>query len=491
MSKFNRRAVLGAGLGVGAAAALSGCNLIGGKEEEPAPRSSGSGGSSGGSVTIGIVPDPAGASQWYAAQFKSFTEQTGITVKVIEYPSAQIRNALELAYQSGDAPDVVRAQGTAAVQAFDSRGWLADLTEYADQDVIDRLGGADAMNPQTSGLHFGGKLLSLPLVSRKWVNGPLMYNTDIFSKVGLDAPPATWSEFEQFARDITEAGKGDFYGFSPGSDTAGEYKWLQAQASPNSIQRYNLNLITGEAAEADEQNVAAVELYRTLHADKIFEPGWESWEGTRIAQEFAKGKLGMAMVGNWLVGESVKLNPAIEEHIGIADIPVPDSGRAGYFAQAPFQPIWSMSADAKDKDASWELMKFMISDEFQRGYFEEFRSFTAVESAWQQADQTDIEKAQSAVLDNQLAAPDLRLGNEAQYEIITALTAEQAINDADGAPQAITRNQDFRPMAEARDKMREELIDKTIDDLNDKGIKASRDDLVFADWDPMTDWTPA
>ncbi|MGD7706315.1 ABC transporter substrate-binding protein [Propionibacteriaceae bacterium Y2011] len=483
---MKRRTVLGAGLGAGAAAALGGCNLVGSGGGETG---TGSGGS--GSVTIGLVPDPAGASEFYAEQIEGFSQESGISVKIIEYPSDQIRNALELAFPSGDAPDVVRAQGSTVLEAFSSRDWLADLTDRAEADgIIDRLGGAEAMDPQTSGLHVDGKLMSLPLVSRKWANGPLIWNRALFAKAGLDAPPTTWTEFEQFARELTKAGAGDFFGFSPGSETAYETKLLQAQGGPNSIQRYALDLIEGKAAEADPSSVEPVEMFRRMQADKVFQPGWESWSGNRIAQEFAKEKLAMGIVGNWLVNESLSLNPELD--LGVADIPVPDTGRKGYFAKVPFQPIWSMSATAKDPDASWELMKFLVSDGFQRGYFEKFRSFTAVDSAWESGNLTEAEQQLSDVLTNgQKASPDLRLGGEAQLAIITALTAEQAINDADGSPQAITRNQPFQPMAEQRDAMREEALEKIFADLKADGIDASREDLTFPDWDPMTDWTPA
>jgi|GEM_PF-2916869 len=491
--EIKRRSLLTGGLGLGALAGLSGCNLVG-SAPQPTTGGAGSGASGlGGSITVAIVPDPAGASAFYKEQFDKFSAQTGVKVTVIENPADQQLNAVELSFQQGNAPDVYRAQGTAAVQRFAARNWAADLTDLAAADGINDQLGAANMNPKNSGLHFDGKLLSLPLVSGVWSATHVMaWNKELFDKAGLDKAPTTFGEFEDYARQITAAGKGAFYGLAPNGSTAGDSRLLQPSGGPNSITRVaGINLITGKAGGADPSMVEPIEMYRRLQADKIFEPGWESWDATRVSQEFAKGKIAMMLIANWLVQETLNLVPDLP--MEIAPSPVPDSGRKGFTGIGPsFSPIWSMSSESKNPDAAWALMKFLVSDEFQQAYFEKFRSFTAVEKAWTSATLSTQESQMLEVHRTTLKrSPDPSLGTAAQQALIVAISGNADLKLGDVGTAAITRNQPYEAMAKEFDSKLDAFIDKAVKDLNAKGTKVSRDDLTYPDWDPMQDWQPS
>lgn len=485
-----RRSLLTGGLGLGALAGLSGCNLVG-SAPQPSTGNSGSGGV-GGSITVAIVPDPAGASAFYKEQFDKFSATSGVKVTVIENPSDQQLNAVELAFQQGNGPDVYRAQGPAAVRRFAARDWVADLTERAAADKINDQLGAANMDPKVSGLHFNGKLLSLPLVSGVWsATALLVWNKKLFAAAGLDRAPTTYGEFEEYARKITAAGKGQFYGFAPNGATAGDARLLQTGGGPNSIHRMGLNLLTGRSGGADPSQVAAVELFQRLQNDKVLEPGWEAWNATRVSQEFAKGKLGMMIIANWLVQETLNLMPDLE--MQIAPLPVPDSGRKGYLGiGASFSPIWSMSTQTKNPEASWALMKFLVSDDFQRAYFEKFRSFTAVEKAVSSAKlaphETQMMDVHKATLKR---SPDPSLGSPGQQALMTAITGNAKLKLGDVVTRAITRNEDYAAKAKEFDTAMDTFIDTAISDLAAKGTKVSRADLTYANWDPMADWQPS
>src|SRR5690606_22087950 len=129
-----------------------------------------------------------------------------------ENPADQHNTAIELSVQQGNAPDIIRLQGTGFDQ-FYNRGWLADLDEYLTDEVIDRFPDG-TFDSAVSGLYRGGSLYGMPLVWGDWTpTRVLLYNTDLFEAAGYSEPPETWDGFDAAIRQITEDGAGSVFGF--------------------------------------------------------------------------------------------------------------------------------------------------------------------------------------------------------------------------------------------------------------------------------------
>src|SRR5262249_15532480 len=143
--------IVGAGATATAVGGLaSACSLVGSSSDT----------TSAGQVTIkvALVPDPAGASQFYREQFDNFEKQNpGIKVQVIENPTDQQITAVGLAFQQGDGPDVFRAQDAVGFGTLFDKGWVASLDKYVTKDFIARFP-AGTLDPATSGLHRNGQL---------------------------------------------------------------------------------------------------------------------------------------------------------------------------------------------------------------------------------------------------------------------------------------------------------------------------------------------
>lgn len=483
---MSRRSLLGGVATAGVAALTSGCGLFSG----------GSKGSSKDTVRIALIPDPVGASAFYRSQFDTFTKQTGISVEVIENPSAQQLNAVQLMFKQGNGPDIFRAQGAPALDTFSSQGWVADLSAYAEKDkVADRLGAAN-LDPRTSGLHRNGKLLSLPLVAGNWSAANLLFwNKSRLAKVGADKPPVTVSELDQIVRAISAKGKGKYYGlaFSTGFGTpASDVSMLINQAAPSSIWGSSRDLRTGKVAYTDPGVLRSVDFYRTLQADGVIEPGWETWQPTRVFTEFAKGTTAMYFGSCWHLNEIKKLSPDFD--FGVAPAPVPDTGRVGYAGQSiSFSPIWSMSSKAKNPEAAWQLMNFLVSAEFQQAYFETFRSFTAVSSAWKGKSMSAQEKEMAHVLATTIKrTPDPSVvGSAAAHQAMVDFGSNPDFGFGTVVAQAVSRNQPIEGLAVTLQKKVEAFWTKEFAKLNGAGKKVSDADFTFANWDLLKDWSPA
>lgn len=487
--RVSRRTILrsvGAGLAVGATSSLAtACNLVG------SPSSSGGGEKV--TLKVAIVPDPSGASEFYREQFAAFSKKNpGIAVQVIENPTDQQLNAVELMFQQDAAPDVFRCQGPQALDRFHSRGWTTALDSYAGNDLKSRFP-EGSLEPQTSGLHRDGKLHSLPLTSGQWSVGAfLVYNRTLLKEVGASEAPQTIEQLEQFARDLTAKGKGKYYGMAVQGQKAPEINKFQAGAGPYSISDKGIDYRTGKGAFTDRSLVDTVELYRRLQADKVFEPGWESWDGARVFTEFAKEKVAFYVGGGWNVNEIKKLNPQLD--YGVAPLPVRAAGRAGYLGQgSAFAPLWSMSAKSKHPEEAWKLMEFLVSEDFQRAYFSFFRTFTAVESVWREAkDLSGPEKGIITAFDETIRrAPDPGTdGTPGAQKLMAALSAKPELKYADSAVQSITRNEDFLSKATKLTTQLDSFLDAEIKKLSGAGTAVSREDLAYPEWNPLEAWKP-
>jgi ABC-type glycerol-3-phosphate transport system substrate-binding protein len=474
----------GAAAATAAGAVASGCSLVGAND----PSSS-----SGDKVTIkvAIVPDPTGASEFYRQQFDTLEKRNpDIKVEIIENPTAQELTAVELAFQQGNAPDIFRIQDNLFEDVY-AKGWVASLDKYVTAEFTSRFP-AGSLNPATSGLHRDGKLYSLPLVWGPWsFTRTLLVNHTAAKVGGYTGVPATWEELESAATAITRAGGGKTFGFSGLWQAGGLVQMLQTTAGPFSVSS-GVDYRTGKTALTDPSLVNAVELIRRMHNNKVMTPGWETWtDATQLYTPFAKDQLAIFIASPYEIAVIRTLNPDID--MSIAPVPVPASGRGGYSGQtSSFSPLWSMSAQSKNPDKAWKVMDFFASKEFQLAYYNKFATLTAVQSAWQ--DKAAANPDQKAIMDVAAASvrlsPNPILSSDGGKQLMTAIGSNQDLAWAEVALPAILHNQPFAPAATQLNAKLDAFINQEIKDLSAKGVKVSRADITFPDWNPLQAYQP-
>lgn len=260
--------------------------------------------------------------------------------------------------------------------------------------------------------------------------------------------------------------------------------------APASLWLDGVNYQTGRANTSHEGMVESVEFIRRLAADQVIQPGWESWTQQRAFTEFARGSIGMYVGAAWHINEINALNADID--FGVVAFPAPASGRTAYTGLASsFTPIWSMSSESEHPEEAWQLMDFLVSEDFQRAYFEKFRSFTAVESAWREADLSEQEDGIRVAQDESMRrSPSARVNGPGPQALAAAISGNPDIKPGAKVIEAITRNEDFAPKAAQLDAQIEAFIDAQIAEISAGGQDVSWEDLTFSDYDPMTDWTP-
>lgn len=441
-------------------------------------------------VNATLISD-AETEAFYLEQAQLFAQENpDVALELSFYANSQYGNALQLLFQSGDAPDVFRTAGERAT--FYERGWLAPLDECLTDEVMARFP-AGTFDQANSGLYIGGELYAIPFVSASWnVARVFYYNVDLLSDYGFEEPPQTWGEFRRIAATISEQGEGRIFGFAPaGQEIDDAVSGLASTAGDErSWSMYDgaISWTTGEPAAADSSYASAVELLRGLNAEGLFTPGWESWDNDQVFQQFALGRLGMFFGAAWMANQIRQLNPDI--NLGIAAPPVPDEGRASYGNVAGQNGYWAMSSRVVDRQAACKVLDFFSSAPFQRAYLEAFNTGVVLPQAYEGAELSeDTSRLLAVAEESTRTAPNIGSKHPdavALYSAIVANTPQPTMSEL--FLLAITRNEDYLPMAQEYDAKLAQVITEQIAEIQATGSDITQDAFAFPDYNPLEDY---
>jgi multiple sugar transport system substrate-binding protein len=277
-----------------------------------------------------------------------------ITVKVV---GGVNDDKIIAAIRGGNAPDVAQSFTADNTGLFCSSGGWIDLKPYMDKSKIDAGMFPQAVQTYTE---YQGKRCALPMLADTY---GLYYNKDLFAKAGITSPPKTMSELTEAAKKLTVRDGDSFkvVGFDPAQ---GFYENAPAHYGP---------LFGAAWVDGDNKSVIAKQpgwtefmnwqkgLIDFYGFDKLRR--WQAGAGDEFSAQnaFERGKLAMAIDGEYrtafIKAEHPKLN------YGTAPMPVADSHPELYGAGYVTGNIIGIPKGAKNKDAAWELVKYLTTDE--------------------------------------------------------------------------------------------------------------------------------
>jgi raffinose/stachyose/melibiose transport system substrate-binding protein len=286
----------------------------------------------------------------------------GVTIQVSAMQHEDMLTKLDAAFQSGDAPDVYMERGGGELADHVEAGLVKDLSAPA-QDVISTLGGSVA------GWQVDGKTYALPFslgVVGFW------YNKALFTKAGIDKPPATVDELLATSDTLRKAG------IDPISVGAGD-KWPAAHYWYYLALRQCPQQVLQDAVKTlDFSNPCFVsagqELSKIVEADP-FNKGFLSTPAqtgpTSASGLLATGKVAMEMQGHWEPGVMQGLTAdkkGLGDDLGWFPFPSVTGGQGDPAAALGGGDAWAVSKDAPD--VAVEFVKYLLSDEVQNGFAE-------------------------------------------------------------------------------------------------------------------------
>lgn len=152
-------------------------------------------------LSVLLITSHEGASEWLAKEFK---KKTGATIKPTIVPYDEIGSTLALDQQSGANKFDVAAPWYVSLGDLAADDSIKDLTSWiaeSDQNTEDFI--PSIYDPYTL---VDGKRYGVPFDGDTHV---LFYNKEILKRNGFDTPPATWDEYLEQSKAITENEKAD------------------------------------------------------------------------------------------------------------------------------------------------------------------------------------------------------------------------------------------------------------------------------------------
>lgn len=268
-----------------------------------------------------------------------------IEIEEIDTPWAQAHDKFIVMIQSNDVPQLTSVNRNWLTE-FVSIGVLTDLTDRVDSVA----GMRDKYYNAVKG-ELDGKVWVLPYSGG---NAALIYNKKVFEEKGLK-PPTTLQEFVEVGKILSDPASNKY---------ATQLCIAESNATGAHVCNYGPILYSfggkylenNKAAFNSSEGVAAMEWMVSLEKELgIAGPGSITVDARGMRESLAGGSSFMNFDGSWGTPFYNKY-PDIE--IGIA--PMPKGVSMGTVINIM---NWGIPEKAKDKDAAWDLLKFIESDE--------------------------------------------------------------------------------------------------------------------------------
>jgi multiple sugar transport system substrate-binding protein len=310
-------------------------------------------------------PSPVQDTERIVAPFET---KTGIDVKVelvgwdIQFD--RIRNAAV----SGEGPDVTQA-GTTQVPFFAALGGFEDLSGRVGQ-----IGGKGAYAPgiwETTQVVGRDGTWAVPWFTEART---ILYRRDALEKAGVD-PAGAFTDMDAFRATLEKLQSVKELAGKPIAPFGGPGKkafdlvhnlmpWVwDAGGSELSDDRKTSTINSPEG-------VQGVKFAADLVSDGLWDRSQLERDGTQVENQFKGGRLAVFIGGPWVLQASKRSDDdawtdAARKNMAVAPMPNGAAGKGYTFVGGS---NLMMLKSSKVKDAAWELMKYLSSDEVQTEY---------------------------------------------------------------------------------------------------------------------------
>lgn len=233
---------------------------------------------------------PTQQKQWMQSMADQFKKQTGATIAWDTYATSnEEQTKLQTSIVSGNGPDIFDF-GTTFVPTAQATGGFVTLST-SDWNTA---GGQSRYFQQqlTMSGSSPSQEIAIPFVMRPFV---MVYNTELFQKAGLSAPPTTWTDFVQYAQKMTNPSAGIYGAEIDPSDSYDPWKiwWMFSKQLGSDFISSDLKTAQLNTPQA----VQAVQFWFDWATRyKIVDPNSMAWKAGDATRAFANGKIGMCIM---------------------------------------------------------------------------------------------------------------------------------------------------------------------------------------------------
>lgn len=295
-------------------------------------------------------------------------EHPNVTMKVTVLDWGSAWTKITTAATSGEGPDLLQL-GSTWVPAIASMGGIDKVT-----DKVADVGGAEAFLPaiwKTTSIAGDSEVYGVPwFVDAR----AIYYRTDVFKQAGVDTATAfkDWDSFKNALKAVngqTADGKKVAALGLPGKNdwnvVHNIFPWIWA-AGGDVLSADNKDVVFN-----DDKGLDGVMYYTGLAAEGLVDKSSLEKNSSQIESDFGDGKSAVIISGPWLAKNfaTPKANGGMDDKLAaknfaVAPLPAGPGGQATFVGGSEL----TVFSGSKNKEATWEVIKYLASDEAQKAY---------------------------------------------------------------------------------------------------------------------------
>ncbi|PYI37846.1 ABC transporter substrate-binding protein [Arthrobacter psychrolactophilus] len=280
-----------------------------------------------------------------------FESKTGVKVSLNVLGTEQLDNQYQVKLNSrSEDLDVMVYRPSQSTKLFADNGWLEDISDRVSGDEAWKW--TDFSESSRAATTVDAHAFGVPLMTERDI---IFYNKEMFAAKGI-AIPKTMDELEAVAKALTDTTSGTYGVVMRGKANAA------VTSFSSFLYSFGADWITkdGDSGIGTAEAAAAYQYYGDL-VRNYGPPGATSLDGTEARGIFQQGKAAMyidADSGAGLIEDATQ--SSVAGKVGYAAFPAGPAGAKPYDVTS-----WAagVSAYSKNKDASWEFIKWATSSE--------------------------------------------------------------------------------------------------------------------------------
>jgi ABC-type glycerol-3-phosphate transport system substrate-binding protein len=363
----------------------------------------------------------------------AFSKATGIDAKIITFPISQgyarILNALGV----GSAEyDVIDLDYGILAQVADK---LTSLDDYLNKDPSYKADYEKSVSANVRGLYqFDGSRLGKGTTYGIANDGNTQlgfYRTDVFEKAGIKAPPATWDEALEIAKELTvSTPSGKQYGFT----TNGKRGIFSSTLFGQVLFSYNGNWLDDNNAPTLTTPEAEAALNMIEKLMKYADPSVVNAGDNETINAMASG---VAVYAPNAWGNNAFTNPKLNKLAGVTKAVIVPRGAVSNGKNAPLMGGFGfvIPAASHNKDAAWRFIQYFTNKDNMKAYVDFSGQPARVDALKEFAATAPIFAALADSLPNGVYQPGWLRDQSGFYQALgtqvsLVMTGEKSVSDA-------------------------------------------------------------
>jgi len=314
-------------------------------------------------LTLRVVDWSDGSANQRAEFHKKYMEEhPEINLEYTMLTVDQFKNTIVTMIKSGEGPDIFPIPVGLTLQTALDEGWYQPMNPYVTEDFaaqFDPLAFAEGVT------HVGEDWYIIPEYMPT-IQCLFFYNKDVLADAGVTEVPATYSEFREACRKVTENGKGSVYGLIDGGKQTLRLEIMArslAAAAGGKLSAATKVLVdNGVAPYNTDEMKQAMGLIRDIVEDGSLHPDSTNINAPEARELFAQGQAAFLCQGMWCIPSWDANYPDL--NYGVMAVPVPDGVTDTYVQAGELLPWLGIYSQSKHPQAAADYLMALYSEEY-------------------------------------------------------------------------------------------------------------------------------